>query len=62
MSNHPPDRIATVEVASRILAQGELVESDATGRAIVALGDSTRAEGVLIPSLRGRTRDGNEKN
>jgi len=55
MSRDPDDRIATVEVASRILAQGRLVQSDANGPlATVALGGTSVASGTLVPSVRGK--------
>lgn len=61
MSRDPDDRIATVEVASHILAQGKLVQGDANGRATVAMGETTLASGLLIPRLRGKP-DQNAKN
>lgn len=61
MSRDPDDRIATVEVASHILAQGKLVQSDAKGRATVDLGGMALASGLLIPPVRGKP-DQNAKN
>lgn len=53
MTTQDTPRLATVELGSRALAQGDLLDVQPSGQATLATGPTRRVTGPLVPSLRG---------